>query len=718
MSDPTDRNRLGEEASPYLRQHADNPVNWQPWDDQAFAAAEERDVPVFLSIGYSACHWCHVMAEESFEDETVAAYLNDNFVPVKVDREERPDVDDLYMTVAQLATGGGGGWPLSVWLTPDKRPFYVGTYFPRESSGNQPGFLDVLRSLHERWETEREAVESRADQWASALEGEVEAVPDARADPPGRDALDAAASAAIEGADRKHGGWGSGQKFPQPGRLHVLLRAAVHGGDAADEARAVATETLDTMAAGGLYDHLGGGFHRYCVDRDWTVPHFEKMLYDNAELPRAYLAGYQLTGDDRYRNVAAGALDFVADELSHPEGGFYSTLDARSEGEEGKFYVWTLDEVSAAVDDPTDATVFGAYYGVTQNGNFEGSSVLTRRRDLADVADELGMETEDARERLDRAHAQVYAARTERPRPARDEKVIGAWNGLAIRAFAEAGLVLDTDYAARAADALDFVRDHLWNETEQRLARRYADGETKGTGYLEDYAFLAAGALATYEATGDVAHLAFACDLADALVAEHWDENEKTLYFTPASGEELLARSQDLADRSTPSPTGVAVSVLDALAAFRPESGYQDVADAVLATHAETIETQALTHPSLALAADTHERGHLEVTVAADETPDDWRDAITARYLPDRLLSRRPLTADGLAAWLGELGLDDAPPIWAGRGRRPAGGAERSSGDQPDPRADDGATAYVCRRACSPPITDTDELAEWLEEYR
>ncbi|GGM54234.1 uncharacterized protein YyaL (SSP411 family) [Halarchaeum rubridurum] len=696
MSDPTARNRLADEASPYLRQHADNPVNWQPWDDAAFEAAEERDVPVFLSIGYSACHWCHVMAEESFEDEDVAASLNEHFVPVKVDREERPDVDDLYMTVAQLATGGGG-WPLSVWLTPDKRPFYVGTYFPREASGNQPGFLDVLRSLHERWTEEREAVESRADQWASALRGEVESVPDARGEPPGSDAVEAAASAAVERADREHGGWGGGQKFPQPGRLHVLLRAAARGDD---EAESVATGTLDAMAAGGLYDQLGGGFHRYCVDRDWTVPHFEKMLYDNAELPRAYLAAYQHTGTERYREVAAGALDFVADELSHPEGGFYSTLDARSEGEEGAFYVWTLDEVSAAVDDPTDATVFGAYYGVTQSGSFEGSSVLTRRRDLADVAEELGMDEADARERLDRAHAEVYEARTERARPARDEKVIGAWNGLAIRAFAEAGLVLDADYAARAVEALDFVREHLWDEAERRLARRYADGDAKGDGYLEDYAFLAAGALATYEATGDVEHLAFACDLADALVAEHWDAEDGTLYFTPASGEDLLARPQELADRSTPSPTGVAASVLDALAAFRPESDYREVVEGVLATHAETVETQALTHPSLALAADTRERGHLEVTVAADALPGEWRDALAERYLPDRLLSRRPPTDAGLAAWLDDLGREEAPPIWAGRAAR------------------DGPTAYVCRRACSPPVTDTDGLVGWLEEYR
>ncbi|MFB6078146.1 MAG: thioredoxin domain-containing protein [Halarchaeum sp.] len=693
MSDPTARNRLDEEASPYLRQHADNPVNWQPWDDAAFDAARERDVPVFLSVGYSACHWCHVMAEESFEDPDIAAYLNEHFVPVKVDREERPDVDDVYMTAAQLATGGGG-WPLSVWLTPDKRPFYVGTYFPPEATGNQPGFRDVLRSLHERWTDERDGVEERADQWSAALRGELEDVPERASDAPGSGLREAAASAAVEHADREHGGWGGGQKFPQPSRLHVLLRAGADGDENAD---AVARETLDAMANGGLYDQLGGGFHRYCVDRDWTVPHFEKMCYDNAELARVYLDGYRRFGDDRYRDVATGALDFLADELSHPDGGFYGTLDARSEGEEGKFYVWTLDEVSEAVDDPTDATVFGAYYGVTQSGNFEGANVLTRRRDVESVADDLDVSHGDAIARLARATEQVQAARAERPRPARDEKVIGAWNGLAIRAFAEAGLALDESYAARAVEALEFVRDRLWDG--DRLARRWADGETAGTGYLDDYAFLAAGALATYEATGDVDHLAFARDLADALLAEFRDDG--TLYFTPASGERLLARPQELADRSTPSPVGVAVDVLAALDAFRPDAGYGDAAAEVLATHAATAAERPLTHPSLALAADARARGRLEVTVAADGVPDAWRAAVGSRYLPERLLTRRPPTDDGLDAWLDELDLDEAPPIWAGRETR-----------------DGVPTAYVCRRACSPPVTDADALVEWLEEYR
>jgi len=694
MSDPTRRNRLDEEASPYLRQHADNPVHWQPWDDLAFEAARERDVPVFCSIGYAACHWCHVMAEESFEDPDVAAYLNEHFVPVKVDREERPDVDDLYMTVAQLVTGGGG-WPLSVWLTPDQRPFQVGTYFPRERRGRQPGILDVLRSAHERWTEERDAVESRADQLSAAVREEVESVPDPASEPLRGDVLDDVAGAAVERADTRRGGWGRRQKFPHPWRVHALLRAADRGDE---EAREVATVTLDAMANGGLYDHVGGGFHRYCVDGNWTVPHFEKMLYDNAELPRVYLDAYRLTGDRRYADVAAETLDFLARDLSHPDGGFFSTLDARSEGDEGKYYVWTPSQVRDAVDDGADAEAFCAFYGVDEGGNFEGSTVLTRRRDLETVADELGTDADEAGARLARAESQVREARDARVPPARDEKVIAGWNGLAIRAFAEAGLALDPSYAERAAAGLGFARDHLWDG--DRLARRSAEGEAAGTGYLEDYAFLAAGALATYEATGDVEHLSFACDLVDALVDEHYDPDDGTLYATPASGEPLLARPQDLGDRSTPSPTGVAVAVLDALAHFRPDADYRAVADAVLATHAETVDERPLLHASLALAAATRERGHLEVTVAAERVPDDWQRAVGERYVPDRLLSRRPPTAEGLAPWLDDLGLADEPPIWADRSAR------------------DGPTAYVCRRACSPPVTETDGLLEWLETYR
>ncbi len=378
----THRNRLADEASPYLRQHADNPVNWQPWDETALAAARDRDVPIFLSIGYSACHWCHVMEDESFADEEVARVLNEHFVPIKVDREERPDVDSIYMTVCQLVTGRGG-WPLSAWLTPDGRPFYVGTYFPKHARQGMPGFLEVLENVRHSWETDRDEIENRADQWTDAAKNRLEETPAEAAvsqrvqtdrQTPTSELLSTAADAILRSADREYGGFGSsGPKFPQPARIHLLLRAADRTGRQAY--LDVARESLDAMAAGGLYDHVGDGFHRYCVDRDWTVPHFEKMLYDNAELPRAYLAAYQAIGEEHYAEVVHRTLAFVERALTHEDGGFFSTLDAQSETttgerEEGAFYVWTPEQIEAVLGDGLDAELFCARYGITDAGNF------------------------------------------------------------------------------------------------------------------------------------------------------------------------------------------------------------------------------------------------------------------------------------------------------------------------------------------------------------
>ncbi|QSW98720.1 thioredoxin domain-containing protein [Haloterrigena alkaliphila] len=711
MTDPTARNRLEDEESPYLRQHADNPVNWQPWDEQALEAARERDVPIFLSIGYSACHWCHVMADESFADEAVAEVLNENFVPIKVDREERPDIDSIYMTVCQLVSGQGG-WPLSAWLTPEGKPFFVGTYFPRESQQGRPGFLDLCQRIGDSWNSEdREEMEHRADQWTEAAKDRLEETPDGAgagggaAEPPSSDVLERAADAALQSADRQYGGFGSGgPKFPQPSRLHVLARAYDRTGR--DQYLEVLEEALDAMADGGLYDHVGGGFHRYCVDRDWTVPHFEKMLYDNAEIPRALLAGYQLTGDERYAEVVEETLEFVSRELTHDEGGFFSTLDAQSEDpetgerEEGAFYVWTPDEVREVLADETDAGLFCERYDVTESGNFEGTNQPNRVRSIPDLADEYDLEESEVERRLEDAREKLFEARAERPRPNRDEKVLAGWNGLMIDTCAEAALVLGEDaYAEQAVDALEFVRDRLWDDDEGRLHRRFKDGDVKVDGYLEDYAFLARAAVGCYEATGEVDHLAFALDLARTIEAEFWDADRGTLYFTPESGESLVTRPQELNDQSTPSATGVACETLLALDEFAAEE-FGAIAATVLETHANEIEANALEHASLCLAADRLEAGALEITVAADEVPLEWRERFAADYRPDRLFARRPPTAGGLEAWLDELGLEDAPPIWAGREAR-----------------DGEPTLYVCRdRTCSPPTHEIEDALEWLGE--
>jgi uncharacterized protein len=694
----TERNRLDEEESPYLRQHADNPVNWQPWDEAALSAAEERDVPIFLSVGYSACHWCHVMEEESFEDEEIARKLNEGFVPIKVDREERPDLDSIYQTICQLVTRRGG-WPLSVWLTPDGRPFYVGTYFPRESRRGTPGFGDLLSNITESWESDREEIENRADQWTRAITDQLEEVPDASERPDG--VLIEAADAALRGADREHGGFGeNGPKFPQTARLEVLLRA--HDRTGRRPYGEVVTETLDAMGSRGMYDQLGGGFHRYATDRQWVVPHFEKMLYDNAELPRTYLAGYCATGEERYARIVRETLEFVRRELQHPDGGFYSTLDAQSadpetgEREEGAFYVWTPEEVEEVLDEG-DAELFCDRYGIDERGNFEGKTVLTLARSIGSLAEEYGMDESEVDERLAEARAKLFEVREERPRPRRDEKVLAGWNGLMISAFAESGLTLDESYAESAVSALEFVREQLWDGEEKRLSRRFKDHEVKIDGYLEDYAFLARGAFDTYQATGELDHLKFALDLARAIEREFWDANRETLYFTPEAGEELVARPQELGDQSTPSSLGVACDVLLSLAPFA-DADFEGIVERVLTRHGDRVRGNPLEHATLALVADRFENGSLELTVAAEELPDEWRERLGGTYLPNRILARRPPTEEGLQEWLDELGLEEAPPIWAGREAR-----------------EDEPTAYVCRSfTCSPPVSDVEEALEWV----
>jgi uncharacterized protein YyaL (SSP411 family) len=702
MTDPLSRNRLAEEGSPYLSQHEDNPVNWQPWDDTALDAASETNKPIFLSIGYSACHWCHVMEEESFQDEAVAQRLNENFVPIKVDREERPDIDSIYMRICQRVTGRGG-WPLSAWLTPDGKPFYIGTYFPKDPKGQMPGFLDLLDKISDSWSDseDRAEMQQRAEQWTDAARDAYETPDhDGGSEAPGDDVLDSAVRTALRSVDDEYGGFGSdGPKFPQPGRLDLLLRAAGRSGS--DPARTAATTTLDAMANGGLYDHLGGGFHRYATDRDWTVPHFEKMLYDNAGLPPLYLAGDQLTDSERYTEVVEETFEFVERELTHPDGGFYSTLDARSGDEEGTFYVWTPSEVHELLDEPA-ATLFCERFGITGSGNFErGTTVLNISADIDELADEHDMSAEAVEAELSAAHETLFAAREKRSRPPRDEKVLAGWNGMMLSAYADAARILDPGYAEPAREALDFVTDQLLDDTGH-LQRRFIDGDTAGEGYLEDYAFLARGAFDLYQATGDVEPLDVALTLADTIVDAFWDADDGTIYFTADDGEELVTRPQELTDSSTPSSLGAATDLLCVLDGFVPDADYRGIAGDVLATHADRITGNPLQHVSLTLAADRYANGGAELTIAADELPADWRATLADRYLPGVVIARRPPTEDGVQHWLDELGLDSAPPVWADRD------------------ADDGEpTVYACESfTCSPPKTAIEPALEWLQNNR
>ena len=700
MNNAGDRNRLEETHSPYLRQHADNPVHWQPWDDEALALAAEREVPIFLSIGYAACHWCHVMEAESFEDAGIAEILNRNFVPIKVDREERPDLDRVYQTICQLVTASGG-WPLSVWLTPDGRPFFVGTYFPPSARMGRPGFGDVLERISESWETDREAIEDRADQWTRAIRDELESVPqiDGAHEPEAGERLRAAADAAIRSADREHGGFGTdGPKFPQPQRIALLLRAAVRFENKRYET--VAMEAVDAMANLGVYDHVGGGFHRYATDPSWRIPHFEKMLYDNAELVRVYLDAYQRTEEDRYAQVVRETLEFVERELMHPDGGCYSTLDAQSEGREGAFYVWRPATVREAIEDEFTAELICDRFGITKRGNFEhGASVVSLAASISALAERHDTSEAEVRDRLSTGRQALFAAREERPRPRRDEKVLAGWNGLMISSMAEAGLRLDPRYADLASRALAFVRDHLWDDTDGQLYRRYLDGAVGIDGYLDDYAFLARGAIDVHQSTGAIDALSFAIELTAAFVERCWDPDAGTIYYTPHSGEQLVSRQQDLPDQSIPSSLAVALEVLQTVDHVIPDAGYREIAETVIATHSQRAKSAPLQHPSLIMNADRIAHGGLELTLVSDTRPDQWIEFIATTTLPDRFVTHRPVDSASMSTALEVLGVDDVPPIWAGRTQR-----------------DGQPTAYLCRGfTCSPPLTAPGEAREWVD---
>ncbi|AWB28629.1 thioredoxin domain-containing protein [Halococcoides cellulosivorans] len=695
MTDPLARNRLDDAESPYLRQHADNLVHWQPWDDAAREAARARDRPIFLSIGYAACHWCHVMAEESFEDDRVAERLNDDFVPIKVDREQRPALDRIYQAVA-TRVAGRGGWPLSVWTTPDGRPFHVATYVPLESRGRSPGFLDLLDRLDDAWATDRETIESRADRFEAAATGALgeaageAAAPAQPADPP-TEALRAAADAAVDRADREHGGFGDAPKFPQPRRIRLCYRAAMRTGEAAY--REVATEALDALIRGGIDDHVGGGFHRYATDREWIVPHFEKMAYDNAEIPRALVTGYRVTGREAFATGVEETIAFLDRELRHSDGTYYSSLSARSDGQEGAFYTWTPDEIAAAVEraglDAATSDLLCARFGI--DGRGEAGTVLAVDRSIDDLAG-ADRDPEAVRAAIDRGLDALRSARADRTRPDRDEKRLAGWNGLLISMLAEAGLAIDASYADRAADALDAARA-LFVDGD-RVHRR-ARGDTVGLpGTLTDYAALGQAAFDVHQATGDVDALALAVDLG-AAICERFHEDGRL--FLTADSATPLVRAQERADRSTPAATGLAVDLLGALDPFVPDDRFGRVVERVLETHADRIRADPLQHATLVLAADRVTAGGTELTMAGDP-PATWRERLGAAALPARTITQRTAAADDLDDDLATLGIDDTPPIWAGRDAR------------------DGPTLYACRdRTCSAPLDDPDAALDWFD---
>ncbi|HLY24789.1 MAG TPA: thioredoxin domain-containing protein, partial [Aggregatilineales bacterium] len=569
-------NHLKDSTSPYLLQHANNPVDWYPWGDEALRKAREEDKPILLSIGYSACHWCHVMAHESFEDPATAAIMNRDFVAIKVDREERPDLDDIYMQATLMFNHGNGGWPMTVFLMPDGRPFHAGTYFPKSDRYGMPSFQRVMAAVTDAYRLRREQVEEIAGQVTHNLvhQGLVGGTDDAL----NPQLLEAAYRGIVRDFDSENGGLTKGRpRFPQPMGLDFVLHTWKATRD--PHALEVVTLSLRKMAQGGMYDQIGGGFHRYSVDERWLVPHFEKMLYDNAQLSRLYLHTWQATGDAFFRQIAVEIYDYILREMTAPEGGFYSTTDADSEGEEGRFFTWTPEEIQAVLT-REEASAALAYWDVTRTGNFEGRNVLNVPRDQVVVAAELNIPVEVLQERIASARAKLYAAREGRVHPARDEKILTAWNGMMLASLAEAARVLNReDYKGAAIRNAQFLLTAMLHE--DRLWRSHKDGKSAINGYLEDYAALIDGLIEVYQTTFEPAYFTQAIALAEAALT-HFRAEDGAFYDTSDDHEALLTRPRNFQDNATPSGNNLMAKVLLKLAAYTGDVRYEDAARAAL----------------------------------------------------------------------------------------------------------------------------------------
>ena len=681
-------NRLFLKASPYLRQHAHNPLNWFPWGDEAFELARALGRPVLLSIGYSTCHWCHVMEEESFDDEEIAQYLNENYVAIKVDREVRPDLDAIYMSAVQLFNQGRGGWPMTVWLTPDGEPFSGGTYFPaRDGDRGAPvGFLTLLQRLKEAYDEQPDRVAAASAEVTERVRAMLS--PGAGGGSlPTEAALQTVAASYRERFDAVHGGLQSQMKFPSSLSIRLLLRHYRRTGD--EQSLTMATRTLEHMAAGGIHDQVAGGFHRYATDPEWLVPHFEKMLYDNALLAAAYLEAYQVTGRVDFARVVRETLRYVERDMTSPDGAFYSATDADSPGpsgarEEGWFFTWAPDELDAVLGRDR-ASAVAAYYGVTESGNFEGRTILNTPRPLADVAAELGMTADALRRTVDEARELLYAVRAERPPPLRDEKILTAWNGLMISAFAQAALVLNEPaYAERATRAADYVLTHM--RRDGRLLRAALNDQAQQAAYLADYAFLIAGLLDLYEATSDLRWLEEARAL-DGILAEHYEDTTAGGFFrTAGDSESLITREKPSSDGAEPSGNSVQLLNLLRLHEFTTDDQYRQRAEQAFQAFSDVLTQSPMVVSEMLLAVDFHLDTPKEIVIVVPhvrEEAEPFLDELNATFLPNRILA---IVAEG-----SELESHTAlVPLLEGKVAR--GGK---------------STAYVCEnRICDLPTTD------------
>lgn len=686
-------NRLINETSPYLLQHAHNPVDWYPWGAEALERARNEDKPIFLSVGYSACHWCHVMAHESFEDVETAELLNANFINIKVDREERPDIDSIYMAAVQAMTRSGG-WPMTVFITPDGAPFYGGTYFPLEPRYGMPSFKQVINGVIDAYTERRAEVQTAASTMAGHLRDmTLIEIPQAPINPR---LLHHAAQQQMQQFDPRFGGYGNAPKFPQAMMLEMILRHWHRSGDAT--ALNQIELTLRRMANGGIYDQLGGGFARYSVDAYWLVPHFEKMLYDNALLARLYLETYQATGDDFFKRIAVETLAYIERDMTDAEGGFYAAEDADSEGEEGKFYVWKPSEIKQILN-PDDAELAMRFWDVTERGNFEGHSILNVPRDPAVVANEFGMTLEEFNQRIANIRQTLLAERSKRIRPGLDDKILAAWNGMMLRTYAFASRVINQNIEHRTQN-IDYRQIAERNATflttkmivNGRLHRSYKAGQAKFNGYLEDYANVADGLLELYQATFNLHWLSQAISLVDTMLELFWDDEQRTFFDTASDHEQLVTRPRDVYDNATPSGTSVAVDVLLRLANLLERPEYAQYAQTVLDQLSGAMAQIPGAFGRLFAAVDFMVNDAREIAIIGDPSNDDTQALIReiyTPYLPNKVIA---------CAMPDDQTAINAIPLLAER-----------------PMRDGKATAYVCvRRACQQPTNDPQELAEQL----
>ncbi len=675
-------NHLAHETSPYLLQHADNPVDWYPWSEQALTLARQEDKPIFLSIGYAACHWCHVMAHESFQDHTTADFMNANFVCIKVDREERPDLDSIYMNFV-VSTTGQGGWPMSVFLTPDGKPFYGGTYFPLFRSHNLPAFREVLDTVARLWRTDRQALLTSSEQLALSLsaqqaapKGEVSLNPSL---------LDQITRSVANSYDRHDGGWGTAPKFPQPMLVEFLLRQASRGDKTSLD---LALHALRSMAQGGMYDLLGGGFARYSVDSTWLIPHFEKMLYDNAQLALVYLHAYLLTGVPFYREVCESTLDFVLRELTHPAGGFFSSLDADSEGEEGLFYLWTPQDIRTSLVQPGDADLFIAAYGLTEAGNFDGRNILRRSLTDEQLSQQFGLDLAVIPERLAELRQRLLAVRDSRVHPSTDDKVLVSWNALMGIALAEAGRSLGRqDYLAAAIKNANFILAEM--VVDGRLMRSWRDEKVNHAAYLEDYAAFALDLLTLYQADPHPKWYQASLQLLGQVLA-HFTDPTGGFFDTPDDHETLLYRPKDLQDNATPSGNALSAQLLLQLAAYEGRTDWRTLAEKMLTANLSLITRYPSAFAQWLCAIDFSLGPVFELAVLGnldDPATQDLLDPLWHAYHPRLMLAASPYPpASGLPALLADRPLVNNAP-----------------------------TAYVCQGfVCQLPVNDPALMMEQL----